>query len=131
MSKEARSIFAECAVRPDLALANRMGAKVAFSDVAMKLQKQREAWSESFPVGSPARALHFPLMALIARTIEFEDKELINDLCVGMPIAGVIPATPSLTARGRNAVWPVGEWMAAIPRLNATNIEGLRNPKAR
>ena len=80
-------------------------------------------WKESFPAGSPARALHFPLIALIARATDFPDTTLINDVRIGMPIAGLVPATPTLTARCRGAVWSVGEWRASVPRLHASNID--------
>ena len=62
-------------------------------------------------------------MELIAESIDFPDNELINDLRAGMPIAGVIPAVPTLTARDTNAVWSVEEWRKSIPKLNAANVE--------
>ena len=106
-----------------MVLAKRMEERGASSEIARKLEAQRGLWKNPLPVGSSARALHFPLMALIAKSIDFPDTELINDMRIGMPSAGVIPETPTLTARCRGAVWSVAEWRASAPRLNAANID--------
>ena len=118
----ARTNLINCAKRPDLVLARRMKLRGLLSQLSNVLAGRRKCWIDALPDGPPAKALNFPIMALVANALGYPAKELMGDLSMGMPIAGVVPAAPTLTSRGKDSIWSVEEWKKSIPKLNAINI---------
>ena len=111
-----------CATAPDQVLARRFAAKATLSEAARTLEPQRADWAKQLPPNSPAKNLHFPLILWVMNTIEFDDKELVNDLFKGMPIAGAIDPVPTLTERQTTAVSSMEQWLEELPERNKLNI---------
>ena len=77
------------------------------------------------PVDSPARALHLPLIAFLANSLNFPDADLPRGLTLGMGITGTVPATNTLRPIVRVPTVSHTEWEARIPTTNKEVVEGI------
>ena len=77
-----------------------------------RLSNQRELWTSRLPGRSPAVGAHFPLISIIAATLEYDDIDFANDLSQGVPIGGEINASPGLSARQKASGMTYKEWEA-------------------
>ena len=117
----------KCAHEPDMVLIHRLKGRAMLHQLATDLEPQRLKWKASLPEDSPVKNLNFPLIYYLADKLDFPDKVLVRELACGMPIAGTIPAVPTLTTRKRSAQCSMEDFKAGIPARNAANIERTRN----
>ena len=133
LNLEEKQAITACVFEPDQVIARRFAAKATLADAARKLEPQRIARASQLPGNSPDGNLHFPLMFWAANTLGYKDDDLVNDLFTGMPIAGPIKPSPSLTERTVNASVTLDQWKEAIPERNKANAKRVmksQNPPA-
>ena len=82
-------------------IARRSRALDTFRDIDSKLAPYRSKWADSLPGIFPAQAINFPLLLLLARRFDYPDKEIIEDIARGIPIAGLVPECPTLRPRAK------------------------------
>ena len=66
----------------------------------------------------------------MVRRFDYEDKEIANDISLGMPVAGDIPTCPVLTEREKAETAPRGNWAKTIPNRNKRaigRVDGFTN----
>ena len=109
-----------------------LGALGTFRDIETKLEPYRAKWSESLPTDAPSRLINIPLLLLIARRCGYPDKDIIEDLACGMPIAGEIPDRSALRPRAKTATMTEKDWTQGIParnKLTIDRVELFRRPE--
>ena len=119
LSPQVKSALWTCARKPDSTNERREKALRMLTAVSNELAPQRMKWIEKLPEKSPAAPINFPLIFLICKTLDCQDKNFVTDLSKGMPIAGPIAPTPGLTDRKKTAEMSYQEWKEGIPRRNA------------
>ena len=100
----------------------RWGLKI-LSD---KLTEHRKQRAEALPPDSPAKGINFPLAQALASSLAYPDKEFSQDLAMGMPIAGDIPACGTLANRPMPATMTMKTWRESTPQRNAEAIERVK-----
>ena len=74
--------------------------------------------TNALPRESPAKALNFPLMHLVATTLSYDDKALTKDLSRGMPLAGHAPRANCLTTIHQRAKTATSTWALGVGKRN-------------
>ena len=123
LSQQDKAIAYRCARKPEETIQNRPNAVAILAATAYRLGPARSRWIATLPDKSPAAEIHFPLIHLLAVTLEYPDTMLVRDLSNGMPIAGPIPSTPGLTSRKEFAELTYQKWKEGIQKRNANAIE--------
>ena len=100
----------------------RARALGTFRDIDMKLPPYRKTWTDRPGPSSPARNINQPLLHLLVKRFDFPDKEIVNSVADGMPIAGDIPSIPGLKPRAKPDVLSMAEWAAGIADRNVNAI---------
>ena len=74
---------------------------------------------------APARKLHIPLIAELAKRFNYTDVPLPDDLVKGMPIAGDIPCINATLSKVTPATMDMGDVRDAIRVTNAKALKSL------
>ena len=119
----AKALISETIRDPAAMVLRRRTAIAAFRAVAVKLAPYRKKWSENLPPGSPARALNLPLLHILVKRNGYVDSSIVDDMALGMPIAGEIGVTGALKPRERPAETTLEEWTRGVPERNKEVID--------
>lgn len=125
-----RSVLSGDIWNPDGAPSRRNRAIVTFRDIDANHPPYRARWPNRLPAGSPARALNSPLLRLPGARFDYPDKRVAQNMALGMPIAGDIPACDALLSREKPATTTMGHWAAGIGARNSAaigRVEGFRS----
>ena len=88
------------------------------ADLSEQIAPLRGRWRIALPPCSPALGINFPLISFAKHHYSYGDETFPMDLAVGMPIAGVIPATGALRPRFRPNAYSIEQWRAGLPVRN-------------
>ena len=67
--------------------------------------------------------MRIPLISMLTKATDYQDKDLVKDLTIRMPIVGKRPAANTLKKRTRDATAYLERWRAALPAINRANVE--------
>ena len=112
-----RNLLSSHLADPVGTVARRVRALDTFRSISAKLQHYRNANDES-----PSGHINLPLLLLLVRRFNYADQKIIEDLMLGMPIAGDIPECQSLMPRVKPATLSMEEWSKLIPERNKEAI---------
>ena len=117
------------ALTPVSVVERRKRASRTMSEMSARLLFFSDRWILQLPPKSPADGINFPLIALIAPTLEYNDETLVGDWSLGMPIVGHVRASGVLTSRGKSASAPVEAWRKHIPPRNKMNAARVKSSR--
>ena len=123
LSHRTKSMLAKCAADPTGAVSHRGRAMFVMESISAKLDRHRAAWISRLPDRAESESINFPLTPLVAAALEYSDTEFVMGLSRGMPIAGLICATPGLTERKKAAEL---SYLARKEGIRARNL-GVRD----
>ena len=123
---EFSEVINACASTPDEIIVRRLKARAFLHKLSVAFEPNRVKWAEALPVDSPVKGINFPLLHYVASTMGYPDTKLVNDLAVGMPIAGAVEAVPTLVSRKRPAPCSMETFREKIPERNAEAVERVR-----
>ena len=78
-----RQAIAQFANQPDVVISRRMSARCVRAGLVLEIDCRRQMWSNALPSGAHAKALRFPLMAMVTNAMDFHDKDPNKDLPEG------------------------------------------------
>ena len=106
----AKWVATQCVNSPNEAIDRRAKAIEELGELVTRLGPLRKKRVANIPTDSPARGIHFPLISIIAKTYDYDDKQFSNDLSRGMSIVGHVEPQNGLTARSKGADSSVEAW---------------------
>ena len=105
-------------IRPRGAKAIRALATEYLTAVSSHLVSMMGTWAWLMPTGSPDKAIDLPLIDCLSNGVNYEDTSSVNELTMGMVIAGYVPATNTRRPRTRVPRADLDEWTSRIPDTN-------------
>ena len=108
---------------PTSVIQRRANDLETIKSIDKKLQKYRQSWGNCLPESSAARNINLPLLHVLSRRFDYDDKDIVTDISNGMPIVGDMSTSPVLTHRGKAAAEPLEFWPKIIIPRNKLDIE--------
>ena len=99
--------------------------------VSLEIEPLRARINTSLSANAPARAQNIPLIALLARSLDYPDRSLPADLVCGMDIVGSIPAVNAITRRESQPSANIRALRQGLKFRNRISLRSLAKPKGR
>ena len=113
---------------PSAAKQHRRKAIKLLHSLSVALRPAHDSLTRTLPEQVTARKLHIPLIAELAKRLDYTEVSLPDDLVRGMPIIGDIPCINALPSKVTPATMGLHDVRDAVRVTNAKVIKSLSKP---
>ena len=128
-SVRAKLVVTRCVNSPLAVIGHRVSVLRTLSEMSGRQRPLRERRVDQLPGKLPAAGINFPLISALASTLEYADKDLVDDISWRMAIVGNVKASGALTSRERKASSSADSWRGQIPPRKKLNAERVKRSR--